>query len=679
MRSLKSLFRSALPRFSMPGGIRYSLWVILILASLNFLMRLIFLVYNFAKAEDIPNYFIFKAFLTGFRFDIATIMLFNGIIFFFLSLPLGINRQMRTFRVVNFFILFINIPILIVNSIDVVYFGFADKRLTHELYSTRPEELFIFDMWAMLRDYGWLLLMFLILSYGFYRLLNRLSLATLRPGNSAFGGFARFGLFPLLVAIAIFLGMRGGTQPKRLDPGDAFNGQGTFAGDLGLNSAFTVYFSVNGHGLKRPELTQPKNAVTRVQNLVRNSFDTDFLSSDFPLLRKSCFNETEKKLNVVFIVVESFDALNVGRLNMRALKGPSVTPFFDSLSMKGVLFSNYFAPANRSIEFPPSIVNSMPDIFHRPLIGSEDENSRQYGLAQMLKERAYHTSWYHGGRNGTMGFDRYTKKIGFDHYFGMNEYPQKEKDFDGGWGIYDGPFMKWWANQLLEKTPEPFFSLGFTVSNHHPFFMPEKGTEDIRKLPLSEYKQTTLYTDRALRGFFQVAEKAPWYNRTIFVITGDHTFHEHDDPDESEITHANVPLLILAPGLEPAIDPTIGGHLNLLPTMIDVLKLNTLHSSGALSLFEKKTDKHFAIYNHTGVFSLLMDGFCWSTNFLQPLPFWYFENNKWHRQAKGVEMQLELRDKMDQNLRALLQVFGDCRFENKYWSPEVKNIQPDNQ
>ena len=127
--------------FRIPGNVRYSLLVVGVLLILNFLLRLVFLYYNFSRAEHISIYYIFKALLIGLRFDLATIMIFNGIIFLFLSLPLAVNRSLRTFRIVNVLILLINIPILVVNTIDVVYFGFADKRITHELYTTNISRL----------------------------------------------------------------------------------------------------------------------------------------------------------------------------------------------------------------------------------------------------------------------------------------------------------------------------------------------------------------------------------------------------------------------------------------------------------------------------------------------------------------------------------------------------------
>ena len=38
-----------------------------------------------------------------------------------------------------------------------------------------------------------------------------------------------------------------------------------------------------------------------------------------------------------------------------------------------------------------------------------------------------------------MGFLQFSKKSGFEKYFGREDY-DNDKDYDGSWGIYDGHF-----------------------------------------------------------------------------------------------------------------------------------------------------------------------------------------------------------------------------------------------
>ena len=52
-----------------------------------------------------------------------------------------------------------------------------------------------------------------------------------------------------------------------------------------------------------------------------------------------------------------------------------------------------------------------------------------------------------------MGFYAFCQKAGFKNYYGLEEY-DNDKDFDGSWGIYDEPFLQYFATQIKkEKNP----------------------------------------------------------------------------------------------------------------------------------------------------------------------------------------------------------------------------------
>ena len=55
-----------------------------------------------------------------------------------------------------------------------------------------------------------------------------------------------------------------------------------------------------------------------------------------------------------------------------------------------------------------------------------------------------------------MGFYSYSKKAGFENYYGKEEFNNDEFS-DEVWGIYDKPFFEFFYYQLNKKN-EPFFS-----------------------------------------------------------------------------------------------------------------------------------------------------------------------------------------------------------------------------
>ena len=57
-------------------------------------------------------------------------------------------------------------------------------------------------------------------------------------------------------------------------------------------------------------------------------------------------------------------------------------------------------------------------------------------------------------------------------YYGRKEYAN-EKDYDGNWGIWDEPFLQYFARGLNEKQ-QPFMASVFTLSSHPPYALPEQ-------------------------------------------------------------------------------------------------------------------------------------------------------------------------------------------------------------
>ena len=63
----------------------------------------------------------------------------------------------------------------------------------------------------------------------------------------------------------------------------------------------------------------------------------------------------------------------------------------------------------------------------------------------------------------------------------------KDDDFDGSWGIYDGPFMQFFANGLNSKD-EPFFSTFFSLSSHPPYILPDSYLRELHENEKSKKK-----------------------------------------------------------------------------------------------------------------------------------------------------------------------------------------------
>jgi phosphoglycerol transferase MdoB-like AlkP superfamily enzyme len=199
---------------------------------------------------------------------------------------------------------------------------------------------------------------------------------------------------------------------------------------------------------------------------------------------------------------------------------------------------------------------------------SSYQSNRIKGVAEYTKEMGYSTAFFHGGNNGSMKFNSFSKLCGFDKYYGRNEYPEPEKDFDGTWGIWDDKFFPFVADKMNDLK-EPFCTGLFTLSSHHPYIVPKQFEGKFPKGQI-EILQTVAYTDYALQQFFAKASKMKWFDNTLFIITGDHTSQNFNPLYNNTVGAFKLPLIFYMPGkLKGKIDfPT--QQVDILPSVLEL-------------------------------------------------------------------------------------------------------------
>jgi phosphoglycerol transferase MdoB-like AlkP superfamily enzyme len=169
-----------------------------------------------------------------------------------------------------------------------------------------------------------------------------------------------------------------------------------------------------------------------------------------------------------------------------------------------------------------------------------------------------------------MGFESYTLSNGFDRYFSREDYPS-EKDFDGTWGIFDGPFMEYSIDQI-DLIKKPFLVGIFTLSSHQPYSIPLTYKGKFPKGSL-EIHESIGYTDFALKSFFEKARTREWFKDTIFIITADHTSKLESKKFNNMIGRYRVPLIVY-PMLQGANESKISQHSDIPKTILHLLGIN---------------------------------------------------------------------------------------------------------
>lgn len=154
---------------------------------------------------------------------------------------------------------------------------------------------------------------------------------------------------------------------------------------------------------------------------------------------------------------------------------------------------------------------------------------------------------------------------------------------------------EWMMRNLDSQTP--FFLGAITKTNHFPFNPVDDMTEDERAQTPRQIGTTMRYTDRALRRLFDRIKTAPWFERTVFIITSDHGFNWGEDDyfrlgDPLRLPSAWLPLVMTGahPKLAqlPKVIPHASSHVDLAPTILDLFGIVEPNSFVGHSLFDPK-------------------------------------------------------------------------------------------
>ncbi|HIA12292.1 MAG TPA: alkaline phosphatase family protein [Flavobacteriales bacterium] len=530
--------------------------------------RILFLLFTFDyfNAETAGEWIFI--FVHGIRFDISAILYLNLPFIFLHILPLrarsGTGYQKALFMLFSI----MNTIMLFANLADMTYFDFTFKRSTSDsliMFALGGD--FIQLLPTLMGNFWYLIFIWILLIVLGNQMYKRIKVdLNLLAGK---GALLMNSLVLLTGIVLIVIGGRGGLQYKPIGIIDAGNNISSQNMALVLNTPFSI---ITTYG--KEELNPP------------NYFSDQELNSIYsPVVipnSEDVFSDSSHT-NVVIIVLESFSS------EYSAFFGDSekgYLPFFDSLAALSLSFDNCFANGKKSIEAIPAILASLPTLMNNPYITSVYAGNRLEGLAALLSKRGYSSAFYHGGSNGTMGYDAFASVSGFEKYMGRTEY-DNEEDYDGEWGIYDEEFFQFFLENT-NKQKEPFFNCIATLSSHHPYSIPDRYLDRFEEGTL-EIHQSLQYADFALRRFFEDASKTDWYHRTLFVLTADHTESSKDPYYLGRAGMYDIPLLFFQPNSAlKGVNSRITQHIDIMPSILDYLGYEEEYLSFGQSVFNDK-------------------------------------------------------------------------------------------
>lgn len=513
---------------------------------------------NSKKFPDLTVY----DYMIGGGFDLVTIALFflPFIAVYFLPLPERFER-LRFWISLSMFSL-ATMFIFVFNGWDVAYFSYTAKRTSFDYFvymltNTETSSLagdFIAEFW-------WLIVFFIV-----SLVLSIWSFIKVKSAPISWKLRRNWIGFLFIVTSFVIIG-RGGFQLKPIGIIEATNYSSLSNAPAVLNSAFTIIKTIGFKGVEDKKYFE-ETELNAIFNPIQSSHAQAFLP---------------KGTNVCFILLESFGTMYCGPNSPE-----SYTPFLDSLLKQSMFFEDGIANSRTSMDALPSVISSIPAYTNESFILSEFSANQFQGLPSILKEEGYYSAFFHGANNGSMRFDAFTSAAGFDSYYGRNEYPN-DAHFDGNWGIEDHHMLSFAVDEL-NRFKKPFFSMIFTLSSHHPYTIPNAFKSKVKHGP-EPLCATISYVDFALKEFFEKAKKQAWFKNTLFVFCADHVGPtKRSDRCSLEWTY-RIPIGFYHASMKlPKVQKgKVFQQIDIMPTIIDLLGVNTEYYSFGTSYFSPKS------------------------------------------------------------------------------------------
>ena len=566
-------------------------------------LLLVYLVYQIARLEyylentDYLSYSV-GAWKGGLVFDTSAILYTNALYVVMMLFPLHWKENAVYQKLCKWIFVIVNSIAFAINLADSVYFRYTMRRTTTTVFQEFSNEGNLGSIFVTeLLRHWYLVLLFVVVVVWLWFCYFKPCLDYHKLKSWWKYDIACL-LSLLLYAPFSVAGMRGGftraVRPITFSNANQYV-QRPIDAALVLNTPFALFRSIGKNVFVVPSYFSDEKELASIYS---------------PIHQSSTLHSQLSPKNVVILIVESFGREYIGALNkdLEGGKYKGYTPYVDALISKSTTFKYSFCNGRKSIDGMPSILSSIP-MFVEPFILTPSSMNDYTGLAGILGAEGYETAFFHGAQNGSMGFQAFAQKTGFQKYFGRTEYEEAKgtNDFDGNWAIWDEPFLQYYAEEM-GKMKQPFMTAVFTASSHHPYRIPEKYKDVYPEEGLIMHK-CVRYTDMAIGKFLEACSKQPWFKNTIFVLTSDHTNLSDHDYYQTDIGSFCSPIIIYDPSNPIGeVQDKIAQQIDILPTILDLLGYNKPYFGFGIDLLKTPAEDTWAVNYLNGIYQYVKYG-----------------------------------------------------------------------
>lgn len=300
----------------------------------------------------------------------------------------------------------------------------------------------------------------------------------------------------------------------------------------------------------------------------------------------------KKGINLLLITIDTLRTDRLNCYNPDTIKTPNI----DALAARGTTFKRAYAHTSTTLPSHANILLGTTPLFH----GVHDNfnfiiREEMLTMAEFLSERGYATGAFVGA-------------YPLDSRFGLAQ----------GFAVYDDEYMRHHednfysperrAAEVVDHTmawigsqSSPWFAWVHCYDPHVPYDPPEPFKSRFRNAP---YDGEVAYIDQEMGRLFDFLETRNLTENTTIVFTSDHGESLGDHGEETHAFFAYnstiwVPLIISAPGLTPRSNPQTVSHIDIFPTVCDILKMKkpaSLQGESLLPAMKGKKLKSRPVY-----------------------------------------------------------------------------------
>lgn len=297
-----------------------------------------------------------------------------------------------------------------------------------------------------------------------------------------------------------------------------------------------------------------------------------------------------KGKNVIKIHLESFQTFLINK----KIHVEEVTPFLNKLSSGNEDFRYYphfyhQTGQGKTSDAEFTMDNSLYGLPQGSAFSLKSDNTYESLPAIMHQKQGYTTNVMHGDYKTFWNRDQVYRHFGIDKFYDATYFDMSPENLEN-LGLKDKVFFKEAAN-YLSKEKQPFYSHLITLTNHYPFTLSDEDATiakgDTGNSTVDGYIQTARYLDESLEQFINDLKERGLYDDSVIMIYGDHYgISENHNKAMSqllgeEITPAKFNDLnatgfwLKAPGVEPKVDDTYAGQVDVMPTLLHLLGIDT--------------------------------------------------------------------------------------------------------